>query len=925
MITEVAVGVIGRAAEWSALSELVASAGAGQGGAVQLVGEAGIGKSTVLAEAAAGAEGFTVLQASGVRAEAQLPFAGLETLLRPLHHLVPALPPAQASAAATALGQQSGPDGGELILGTACLRLFALAAEEAPVLVVADDVHWFDEESWRALAFAVRRLSGEPIAAVLSSRPTEGRRVEGVPTLLLEGLGAEEAASVLRTVHPDLASDVCRQLHDRTGGNPLALVEAAQGLSPAQRRGTEALPEGLSTSEGLTSYFGDRLAACPPDTRHLLLLAALEGRGDLTFVAAAASATGVHLSDLAPAEREGLVSVVGQRVVFRHALVEAALLHDASPEERREAHVVLGAALPSDDTRSVWHAAWASIGPDETVADALAQVGALSQANAAQPSASAAFERAAALTPDPGLRSERLLLAAEAALAGGATTQAHALASEIRVDLLPDSEQGRPAYVRGRAAMLLGQPGEAGPLLLEATRGLDAEPAAEALNWAVQAAMESGDRDFAEVLVARAAQLPMPDDPLLAFQVARARSALLGFTGFSEDSLDLLRTAIDVVTEANALGESPSAWLALGQATCSLGDVIPGRRHFVTAAAHARVQGDLPRLVQALEGQAFAEHMLGEWTMAYATGTRALELMGGDRSPYQRAEVLQNLAEIDAARGDEIACRRRCDEVRDLADRLGLRLQAVLADRREALLDLGLNRLEAAGTRLRRLLVTVRRLDLTHPFYSPIPDLVEVCVRTGRREEIEDLVEEFASLSGHGLNSQAQARVLRLRALVAPPDAYDSPFEESVALDMETGMDFLRARTLLCYGERLRRDRRRVDARVVLTEALTVFDSLDAVPWSQRARAELSATGETLQPTSLSSTGTLTPQELQIAVLVAEGRRNKEIAGMLFLSIRTVEFHLTRVYRKLGVANRAALASRLAGVTLALPEPAAPA
>ncbi len=925
MITVVAVGVIGRAAEWSALSELLAAAGAGQGGAVQLVGEAGIGKSTVLARVAAAAVGFTVLEASGVRAESQLPFAGLETLLRPLQHLIPALPAAQASAAATALGQQSAAEGGELVLASACLRLFALAAEESPVLVIADDVHWFDEESWRALSFAVRRLAGEPIAAVLSSRPTEGRSVEGVPTLVLEGLAADDAEAVLRSVQADLASDVCRQLHHRTGGNPLALVEAAHGLSPRQRRGGEALPEGLSTSADLTSYFGDRLAACPPATRHLLLLAALEGRGDLSVVAAAAAEAHLDLSDLAPAERAGLVSVVGHRVVFRHALVEAALLHHTSPEERREAHAVLGEALRADDSRSVWHAAWAAIGPDARVAGALADLGARSQGNAAQASASAAFEQAAALTPDPGLRTERLLLAAEAALAGGATLKAHALASEIQEDLLPRSARGRPAYVEGRAAMLLGRPGEAGPLLLEATRGLDAAGSAEALNWAVHAAMESGDRDFAEALVARAAQLPTPDDPVLAFHVARARSSLLGFTGFSHDSLELLRTAIEAVLEANALGESPAAWLALGQATCDLGDVIAGRRHFVTAAAHARGQGDLPRLVQALEGQSFAEHMLGEWTMAYATGTRALELMGGDRSPYQRAEVLQNLAEIDAARGDEVACRRRCDEVRDLADQLGLRLLAVLADRREALLDLGLHRLGAAQTRLRRILVTVRRLDLQHPFYSPIPDLVEVYVRTGRRQGIEELIEEFDSLSGRGLHSQAQARVLRLRALVAPRGEYDHLFEESVALDVATGMDFLRARTLLCYGERLRRDRRRVDARPVLTEALSVFDALDAVPWSQRARAELAATGETLQPAGVSSTGTLTPQELQIAVLVAEGRRNKEIAGMLFLSIRTVEFHLTRIYRKLGVANRAALASRLAGAALAVPAPADPA
>ena len=287
MITRVALRVVGRGAEWAALSELLASARVGQGGSVQLVGEAGIGKSTVLAEAVSGAEGFTVLQATGVRAESNLAFAGLESLLRPLHPLLGELPPAQGRALATALGQEPGPDAGELVLGAACLRLLTLAAESAPVLLVADDVHWFDEESWRALAFAVRRLSGEPVAAVLSSRPTDGRRVDGVPTLLLDGLGLDDAISVLRGVRPDLVTEVCRSLHARTGGNPLALVEAAQGLSPDQRRGARALPAGLTSSTDLTAYFTDRLAGCPPATRHLLLLATLEGRGDLAVVAAA--------------------------------------------------------------------------------------------------------------------------------------------------------------------------------------------------------------------------------------------------------------------------------------------------------------------------------------------------------------------------------------------------------------------------------------------------------------------------------------------------------------------------------------------------------------------------------------------------------------------------------------------------------------
>lgn len=462
--------------------------------------------------------------------------------------------------------------------------------------------------------------------------------------------------------------------------------------------------------------------------------------------------------------------------------------------------------------------------------------------------------------------------------------------------------------------MLLGRPGEAGPLLLDAAVALEPRSASAALAEAVEAALEAGDLSFARLLAARAEQLPAAGgDPVLAFHLGRVRAALLDLAGDVPGSLRLLRSSIDALTDTHAVGDSATVWLALASATCNVGDVIAGRKHFVTAAALARGSGDLPHLVEALAGEAFAELMLGHWTSAYATGTRTLDLMDEDRSPYLLAEVLQNLAEIDAARGNEAICRQRCARVRDIAERLGLQVEAVLADRREALLDLGLNRLDAAETRLRHVRQQQDQLGRSHSYLSPIPDLVEVCVRAGKLREAEELVSELVAQNVFSAAPQARARLLRVRALVAGDDDYGDVFEQSVALDLETGMDFLRARTLLCYGERLRRDRQRVMARVMLRGALEVFDSLDALPWSQRARLELAATGERLEAHEMSSTGHLTPQELQIAVLVAEGKGNKEVAATLFLSIRTVEFHLTRVYRKLAVANRAALASRLAG------------
>ncbi|MEO6998162.1 MAG: LuxR C-terminal-related transcriptional regulator, partial [Terracoccus sp.] len=861
-----------------------------------------------------------VLHATGVRAESHIAFAGLGALLRPLETLVPKLAREQARAVAVVFGQVARVTASELVLGAACLRLIALAAEQSPVVLVADDVQWFDEESWRAVSFVVRRISGEPIGAILAGRP-DGHRVDGLPTLLIKGLDLEAATAMLQRACPELATDVCRQLHRRTGGNPLALVEAVEGLDPAQRYGAQELPEDLPTSQDLTSFFSSRAASCSPDTQRLLLLSALEGRGDLGVLSAAAQREGLDLSLLDPAERAGLVTVAAQRLTFRHPLVQEAVLHSATPAQRRAAHSALVDALAPDRTRAAWHAAAACVGPDTQVADALAGVAARADAAGATTSASIAFERASMLTPDVRLRAHRLLLAAEAALAAGTTKRAITLAVNVPPDLLAETDQGRPALVRGRGAMLLGRTGEAGPLLLEAACTLVPVSAAEALAEAVKASIDGGDLDFARLVVARAEALAPENQSLLhAFHVRRARSALLEFSGDLAGAVRLIHEAINALNDSGAVSDDPATWLAMAFASVTVGDVIEGRRLFALAAAHARGQGDLPQLVDALYGQSFVARMTGQWASAYATGTRALELLDEDRSPYQLAGVLQNLAGIDAARGNEALCRQRCQQTRRLAATHGLPLLTLMADRAEALLDLGLNHLDAAETRLRRVLLLQQQLRVPVPFYSPIPDLAEVCARLGKLDDGQELIGEFESMTGAGTHSQPRARLLRTRALVAPRDQYRDLFEESVALDAESGMDFLRARTLLCFGERLRRENKRAQARAPLVAALQVFDSVDAAPWSRRARVELAATGGQVAEQHPSGIAALTPQELQIAVLVTQGKRNKEIAATLYLSLRTIEFHLTGVFRKLGVSNRTAVASRLAsGVSASLP------
>ncbi|BEP15641.1 LuxR family transcriptional regulator [Acidothermaceae bacterium B102] len=904
--------LVGRQAERSALSDLLGHAAAGMAGLVQLVGEAGAGKSTLVTDVSTRADGFRLLRASGLAAEQPIPYGVAATLIRPLRGSLGALPDLHARALRAVLGLESGPIEGQLVLGLALLELLALAAEDAPLLVVVEDLHWCDDVSLRALGFAARRLAGERVAVVLSTRPEGAVRWERGVTLTLPGLQADEVDELLSSSFPDVARPVRQALHVRTGGNPLAVLEAARGLSPARRQGTEPLPDYLPTSSRLHEYFSARTAECRDDTRSLLLLAALEGRGDLSVLAVAATSYGTTLTALAPAERAGLVAVDGGRVVFRHPLVAASVVHAASAERHRAAHAALAVALEADGDRATWHAAAACVPPDNGVADRLAALGERALRSAAPASAASAYERAAGLTSSSALRAGWLTAAAEAALMAGETTRAVALALAVDLHALPSTQRGRPSLVRGRAAMHMGHADEAGPLLLEAARALAPPASADAWSEAVEASLQAGDVDFGTLILAEADASDVDTtDPVVGLLVARARAAVSASAGGVSALLDDIGPALQALAEADRT--DPQLWNAVGAARCNIGDLAGGRTAFISAGRHARMTGDLPRLVDALAGQAFTEHGLGRWSSAVAAATSGLELLDRDMAPFQRVDLLLTLADIEAARGHEDSCRARCAQVRGLASSLGLIQASMLVERREALLDLSLNQLPEAIARLERLHGEQQASATRHPYFSAIPDLVEAYVRSGQPERAPALVAEFGEFAGPGAPPTAYARYLRSQALVAGPDGYEALFEESIALDTETGMDFFKARTLLCLGERLRRDRRRVDARRVLRVAGEIFEQLEAGGWLKRADAELAATGEVLGPRTALASQELTAQELQVALLVAAGGRNKDVAAELFLSVRTVEFHLSKVFRKLGVESRTALAARLHG------------
>ena len=574
--------------------------------------------------------------------------------------------------------------------------------------------------------------------------------------------------------------------------------------------------------------------------------------------------------------------------------------------------------------RGSCHAAAACTGPDATVAERLEGIALRGARSGAAAASLAAFSRAAALSADPAQRVRCLLAAAESALVVGSTERASTFLDDVDARLIPPEQRTRAAWMRGRIELESGRPQQAAPLLVEGSADRRPADRAAVLAEVIRSCVEIGDVDFARLLVARAeailADVGAGDlDELRAvdLHLNRARAAVLGAGGDTAGGTALLRPSLAAFVD-HPPGEDSVLWLALGEALSDSGDLIAARQAFRAGAGVARLSGDVRQLAEALGGQAFTEDVLGQWTAAYATGTEALEFVRG-LAPL-RLDILLVLADIDAARGDESGCRERCERVRRIGAQTNSPGSVVLAERREALLDLGLNRLPAALEHLRQAQSTARAAGLLHPILSSVPDLVELHVRAGRPSEAAALVPEFLALVTDGSPPSARARLLRTQALVADPDTYPSLFAESVALDEHTGLPFLRARTLLCWGERLRRDQRRTEARSKLQEARSLFDSLEAVPWSARAAAELAATGGPAPTTTsqLSITGRLTAQELQIAVLVAEGQRNRDVASTLFLSVRTVEFHLTNVYRKTGVTSRSQLAARiLHGSTIA--------
>jgi DNA-binding NarL/FixJ family response regulator len=909
--------LVGREAECARLDRALESARRGRTAVVVLRGEAGMGKTSLLRYAIQRAEAMAVVRATGVESEAELEFSGLLELCRPLLEHVGELPELQASALRGALGLE--PAGGQhdrFAIGAATLGLLAAAAERQPLLVVIDDVHWLDRPSADALRFAARRLLADRVAVIVATRFDEAGEVvmPGVEEIALEPLGLEAAHIVVeRAAGYSIPAEVMNRLHVATQGNPLALVELPEVLTRGQLLGREPLEEPLPAGAGVERAFAGRAERLPVATRRALLLVALATVDRLEVVSPALSALGLGADALEPAEDARLLEIEAGRVRFRHPLVRSAVTRSGSASERRAAHRALASALDGDEDRRAWHLAASAVGPDEEAASALAAAGSRASGRCGFGPAAAAFERAALLSPDEPARLERLADAAEAAWRAGATERAIALLDDALGRSREPRLRARLLHLRGRLEVFTGSHDAAQAMLLEGgalAERVDPALAATLFGDAVEPCFYGGRVEDGVVAARRARALAPRDgtfvDAHADYWLARALAA----AGRGEDAFGLyerLLVTLDAVPGVTRRWTLILRSIVLGMLDRSVDGYTVGTE----AVSIAREEGPTG-LASALAQVSWNGVRAGHWHRAVAAATEGLALARELAQTIQVVDFLCDLTRIEAGRGEVEACRAHAGEVDELAERHGLAIVRAQTRTSLGLLELGLGRPENAVAYLEAAAGSLAQLGFHDRDVAPEPELVEALARLGRLDEARAVLGPAVERV-EGLSPRWGAAVgARLRGLVAGEEAFEGEFRRALSLHERADDAFARARTELVFGERLRRAGRRREARVQLRAALETFDDLAAAPWHERASAELRASGETLRRRQPHEAEELTPQEHQITLLVAEGKTNKEVGAALFLSHKTVEFHLGRIYRKLSIGSRAELIRQFA-------------
>ena len=912
--------LVGREEALARIAWVVSGARAGRGGALLLRGEPGSGKTTLLTAAAADADGMTVLRCTGTQDERDLPYAALHALVRPLRSNVAELVPAQRDALELALGDRAGGQPAPLLVGAAMLTLLDVACGDTPVLVLVDDLQWIDVESRDAIGFAVRRLADDAVGVLLAVR-SDTAGIGGVESYDIPALDEVQAVQLL--AEHGVVRSVTRRLWRVVGGNPLALVELAALLDDEQRRGAAPLPDPMPSTSPAAAYDG-LVAALPASARLAAATAAAAGTVTPVVLADALARLGSDYAELATVEDSGLLRVTRTAVAWRHPLARAAAMQGVHAVELRRVRLAVADALHDaggDPAAVVWHRVDAATGPDEELALALDVVASTATARGAHQSAAHAWETSARLGTDPA---PRLAQAALEAWAADDAESASRLVEESLLALRDPDLRWSLSFTAGQIAHATASPHTAWEWFLravdEARTSGRRDREVRALAGAFNPALHLDDPTRLAWLAEQIRAAADPGDPV---QDARS-SAVQGFVHLNAERTEAgrgcLEHALTVIETHQLLAADPDLLPMAVQAAMWSGHPKRLREAIDAEVARQRAAGDTRMLAATVRGLAWCDFSVAEWDSAAVRAEDALDLARITGRSADIADTLVQVATLEGARGHTSDALAHADEASRLAEALDSPWRTADALWSAVLAAMSVGDLDAllAPTDALAGLLHAGRVAAAQPEYFDVPLALAL---VGRRSDAEALLAVLLARSGGDARPESRAGALLARCAIGPDSVALADEAAALARDLE-GVEnvFPRARLRLGAGAMTRRLGRRVEARALLRDAATDFTTLGATPWLEKTREELRASGATLR-TRAARDDTLTASEVRVATAAAEGMSNKEIAAALFLSGKTVEFHLGRIYRKLGVRSR----SELVRAMLTAPSAAAPA
>ena len=903
--------LLGRRGECHVLDELLTDAAAGRSQALVLRGDAGIGKSALLTYVSdrAQIQGTRIVRAVGVESEMELAYSGLHQLCAPILDLLPRLPPPQATALATVFGLSDGPAPDRFLVGLAALTLFAEVAEEQPLVSIVDDAQWLDRESEQVIGFVARRLLAERVAIVCAARTgIDVRVLAGLRELRLSGLGSIDSRTLLlATLKVPLDDAVARRILAESHGNPLALLEFPRSGSIAELAGGFGLPEDLAVTGLIEQGYVRRLRRLPSETQLLVLAAAAEPIGDPVLLHRAADRLHIDMGAVVPAVETGMLKIARQ-VEFSHPLARSSAYWAAEVGDRQRVHRALADATDSetDPDRRAWHRSRAAPVPDEEVAAELEQSAGRATARGGMAAAAAFLRRAVELSEDPARRAERALRAADVSLSSGAFDEAYGLLDIAEAGALDEFQRVHVDLLRGHLAWAGGSM-DACPRLLHAARNLEAfdfDLARETYLIAFMAAISLGHERGEEVMleICRCVQaLPPPQDATRPLHLL-----LVGLVQITTDppavSTPVVQHAASSLTNLSVDEVRRWGWAAPGASTAVWDD----EGHLAASARNLRIvreAGAFAELPHHLFSFGLARLRAGDFegveaVMAETEGIEAeTRRFGGYLRPLLRA-----------LQGKEAEATALITNVIDQAAFPGHQGELAPAHWAAAVLNNGLARYEQASAAAQQ--AAWNRFDPWFPRWALV-ELVEAAVREGNGDLAHDALDRLAETTQPAGTDFALGIEARCRALITDGEGAEALYREAIERLERRQLRPDLSRAHLLYGEWLRREGRRLDARQELRAAHELFVAIGMDAFAERARRELVATGEKVRKRSVETRDALTPQEEQIARLARDGQSNPEIAILLFISARTVEWHLSKVFTKLGITSRRQLRDAL--------------